>query len=44
MKKGATLELAAKWEFKNKAKTMKKFGLAAELKAFEVLKAKAELG
>ena len=44
MKKGATPELDSKWWSKNKAKTMKKSGLGAELKAFEVLKAKAELG
>ena len=43
MKKGATPELDSKWWSKNKAKTMKKSGLGAELKSYEVLKAKAEL-
>ncbi|MEW9921695.1 hypothetical protein AB2B41_18970 [Marimonas sp. MJW-29] len=43
MKKGATPELDSKWWSKNKAKTMKKSGLGAELKSFETLKAKAEL-
>ncbi|MFK7837103.1 MAG: hypothetical protein AB8B60_12870 [Sulfitobacter sp.] len=36
MKKGAIPELDSKWWSKHKAKTMKKSGLGAELKAYEV--------
>lgn len=43
MKKNAIPELDSKWWSKNKAKTMKKSGLGAELKAFEVTRAKAEV-
>ena len=42
MKKNAIPELDSKWWSKNKAKTMKKSGLGAELKAYEVCKTRSE--